>query len=160
MSQENHIQNALYHAKELDQALDTTLVSLKKMDDLYGLVKSFSILFKICKSESKLIVQSLERELDNEFGFFYGKMIDEMNRHVASKGDSWRTMPLEKLEDLAVKAIWEVLTPENLCYETNPDQLIDIANYCAMLWLRLNQEADKNEISKHKLEKTSQTMSK
>jgi len=87
-------------------------------------------------------VSLVTEKLDNEFEFFYSKMIDEMKYHRASKRDSWRTMPLEKLEDLALKAFCEVLTPEKLCYETNPDQLIDIANYCAMLWLRLNQEVE------------------
>lgn len=61
MSQEHHIMNALYRAKELDGALDTTLSGLSTMDDPYGVVKDFLIMFRACKSESKLIVQSLEK---------------------------------------------------------------------------------------------------
>jgi len=63
-------------------------------------------------------------------------MKTEYLRHYPDKGDSWKTMPIEELKDLALKAIWEIITPEDIMVEWNPGQLVDIGNFLGMVWKR------------------------
>jgi len=72
----------------------------------------------------------------DEFMPFVEAMKAEYLRHYPEKGDSWKTMPIEQLKDLALKAIWEIITPEDILVELNPGQLVDFGLFCGMLWRR------------------------
>jgi len=75
---------------------------------------------------------------------FIEALIAEYDKHyyLNKQGDSWKYCDLEWLEELATKAIWEIVTPENILFETNPDHLLDIANFLAFLWIRYQTSQD------------------
>ncbi len=81
---------------------------------------------------------------DTDFDDYFDEMLSEMARHRQEKGDSWKTIPYEQLKVQALKAIWEIITPDDIMVEWNPGQLVDFGNYCAMLWKR-RKEAEGNE---------------
>ena len=72
----------------------------------------------------------------NDLNEFIEAQKKEYLRHYPQNGDSWKTCDIDWLEELATKAIWEIVTPENILYETNPDHLLDIANFLAFIWIR------------------------
>jgi len=63
----------------------------------------------------------------------------EYLRHFPEKGDSWKTMPIKQLKELALKAIWEIITPEDIMVEWNPGQLVDFGVFFAMIWMRRSE---------------------
>ena len=66
---------------------------------------------------------------------FIQQMFKEYDRHYPMKGDSWR-----KLTDGSVDAL---LKQAYLKYVLTgyDDELIDIANLCAFLWMKRNQSS-------------------
>ena len=79
--------------------------------------------------------------IDNydEYQQFCDNLLLEMRRHDKDKGDSWKTIPYPELKKLALKAIWEIVTPDNIFVEWNPDQLIDIVCFLAMMHVRRDE---------------------
>ena len=70
-----------------------------------------------------------------EFMPFIEAMREEYLRHYPEKGDSWKTCDIQYL--------WKVLdrATQRQDYRVNSiDHLIDIANICAMLWLRTSEK--------------------
>ena len=69
---------------------------------------------------------------------FIEAMIMEYDKHYyhRKQADSWKKCDIEWLEKCATNAIWEIVTPEYILFETNPDHLLDIANFLAFLWIR------------------------
>ncbi len=76
--------------------------------------------------------------IDNhdDYQRFCDNLLLELRKHDIEKGDSWKTIPYHELEKLALKAIWEIVTPDNIFVEWNPDHLIDIIGYLAMMHVR------------------------
>ena len=64
---------------------------------------------------------------------FFEAMIKEVARHVPEKGDSWKKMKLYDLEIILSQHVsdWWTLNKEN-----DMDDLLDMADLCAMVWLR------------------------
>lgn len=76
-----------------------------------------------------------------EFSQFFEAMSNEMLRHKEEKGDSWKEpgfmgqrVTTGWLEYLLRRCV------ENYEERTEPDELVDIANICAMLWLKRKGE--------------------
>jgi len=78
-------------------------------------------------------------ESKEHLGLFFEVMRSEYLRHLPEKGISWKHVTIEQLEEITLKTVWEIVTPENILYEINPDQLIDIALMCGMLWTRVKE---------------------
>ena len=64
---------------------------------------------------------------------FFEDMIKEVARHVTEKGDSWKTMPLYDLELILSQHVskWYIDNETD-----DKDQLVDLANLCAMVNIR------------------------
>ena len=58
---ENYVRSAYAHALETDKAISENIERLEKMTDPFGIMKAVAVLFKILGSESKLIVDCLEK---------------------------------------------------------------------------------------------------
>jgi len=76
----------------------------------------------------------------SKFPDFFDAMISEMNRHMVSQGDSWwndervhigdKNYPMGAVLDSKIN-----IAAEDYLKYKKIDQLIDIANLCAMRWL-------------------------
>ena len=75
-------------------------------------------------------------EVKKDLDEFTEAMKQEYLRHYPNQGDSWKKCDIEWLEKCATNAIWEIVTPEYILFETNPDHLLDIANFLAFIWIR------------------------
>jgi len=71
-----------------------------------------------------------------QFPYFYKAMMNEMEKHYPKKGDSYHEADVKHLERLLYKTIrnykkldWD--------YPRKQTQTVDIANVCAMLYMRL-----------------------
>jgi hypothetical protein len=67
---------------------------------------------------------------------FAEAMEAEMARHDPEKGDSWKTMPVDKLSDIMgelVESWWHDYAED---YETPAHDYVDIANLAMMIWHR------------------------
>ena len=88
-----------------------------------------------------------------EFEQFHQAMIAEMQRHSVERGDSWRnrtfTIDVERfagerafrerdmLEDSLIPQLrykFQTILDEPEIINKNPSELVDIANFCAMIW--------------------------
>jgi len=67
-----------------------------------------------------------------EFLPFFEAMAEEMARHQKEKGDSWKTIPKEDLKQLFIDAVEDI----HLFNENTQNQLVDVANFEAMIWIR------------------------
>jgi len=75
-----------------------------------------------------------------KFPEFFEAMLLEMNRHMISQGDSWwkqdsvqigdKEFPMKQILDFKIN-----VAAEDYEKFKNIDQLIDVANLCAMRWL-------------------------
>lgn len=81
----------------------------------------------------------MKKYIEHPFFRFYKAMVDEYNSHVPEKGDSWKTCKQEYLR--------EVLNTAGKKYfdKHHPDELVDMANMEAMLWLRYTYVVDNLE---------------
>ena len=75
---------------------------------------------------------------------FFDEMLAMMQKHDHNKGDSWRKTEKYMAYNLRTK-FWEEFTE---CIEfneientKNPHEFVDLANICAMIWLRAVDEA-------------------
>ena len=93
-----------------------------------------------------------------EFTLFFEAMKAEYLRHYPEKGDSWKEpriwIPEEDVSnrELSHMGHWE--TTESLLKQKirdvgykffqseEPDELVDLANLCAMLWLRTSEKTE------------------
>jgi len=64
---------------------------------------------------------------------FYREMVEEYARHYPEKKDSWKNMSVKDLGFLLNQAYFDFWNNESL----DKDQLVDIANLCAMLYYRI-----------------------
>lgn len=74
-----------------------------------------------------------------DFEPFFKAMIEKMQRHDHNKDDSWKKTEKYMAYNLRTK-LWEEFKE---CIEfneientRNPDEFLDLANICAMIWLR------------------------
>ena len=74
-----------------------------------------------------------------DFEPFFNAMIEKMQEHDHNKGDSWKKSEKYMAYNLRTK-FWEEFTE---CIEFNeientrkPDEFVDLANICAMIYLR------------------------
>lgn len=71
---------------------------------------------------------------------FYDEMITEYIKHYPEKTDTWKKCDIEFLLKLFQSLSLDFMDDtDNLPLE-NPDELIDIANICAFIWLRINKK--------------------
>jgi len=75
--------------------------------------------------------------LDHPLFKFYKAMVDEYERHVPVKGDSWRHCNIFYLTDQLNK-----IGKKYFANTANDNELVDMANMEAMIWLRLNDTYD------------------
>ena len=71
-----------------------------------------------------------------QFPYFFKAMINEMERHYPEKGDSYHESDVEWLEELLYETVEKYKKLEN-DYPRKESQAVDIANVCAMLYMRL-----------------------
>ena len=79
----------------------------------------------------------------NDLNLFVEAMKNEYLKHYPNQGDSWKTCEVEWLNTLASRSMLEFFEDKNL---ENPDHLLDVANFCAFLWLRLRKTRDNKEV--------------
>ncbi len=72
----------------------------------------------------------------NDLTRFLDAMESEYMRHYPKQGDSWKTASISHLNNLLLKSMNEALANGVL---GNPDHLLDIANFSAFLWMRLEE---------------------
>ncbi len=79
----------------------------------------------------------MERRLyDIQFPYFIKQMYQEMDRHHPTKGDSYHDCTVEEMEKIlkaAIEQYWKL----DWDYPRKESQCVDIANICAMLYMRL-----------------------
>ena len=72
-----------------------------------------------------------------DFEPFFKAMIEKMKSHDHNKGDSWKKREKYMAYNLREK-FWEEFKE---CIEFNePEEFVDLANICAMIWLRAREE--------------------
>ncbi len=69
----------------------------------------------------------------DEFRQFFEVMEAEYVRHYPEKGDSWKTCELGYLKSTLREVGWKYFRDHNATNE-----LVDMANLCAMIWVRLS----------------------
>jgi len=92
----------------------------------------------------------MEEVYPKEFPSFYEAMSNEMRRHHGEYGESWKDVGFNKNVG-ARQSMWEWVDMEVHLDEllkkavdeyhktSSYDQLVDIANICAMIWCRKNE---------------------
>jgi len=81
-------------------------------------------------------------------GDFIEEMKKEYMRHIPKKGDSWKTCDLKWLTDLFQRTSLAVMDDADDGKFSNPGELIDVANICAMIWLRTSQNTYEKRLEK------------
>ena len=70
---------------------------------------------------------------------FFNEMLGIMQSHDAEKGDSWKR-PKAYISTLLREKLWEefkeIVENKDLEDSENLHELVDLANVCAMIWLR------------------------
>lgn len=88
--------------------------------------------FKVLNTLDEEIFRELN-PIRSEIMAFAVAMESKMKKHDPVKRDSWKTMDLEELEDMLNDTI--------NAYELSPysdySEMVDIANFCMMLWNRV-----------------------
>ena len=69
---------------------------------------------------------------EKDIGSFIDGMKNEYMRHYPKQGDSWKTCEIDHLDNLLTKSMEDFFEDENI---ENLDHLLDIANFCAFLWI-------------------------
>lgn len=77
---------------------------------------------------------------EKDIGVFIDGMKNEYMKHYPKQGDSWKTCEIDWLNKLLVKSMKEY--SQGL---ENVDHLLDIANFCAFLWIRTKESRECNE---------------
>lgn len=80
-------------------------------------------------------MHEIEDVITEDFAPFFSKMINEMVKHYPEKGDSWKIMSELGLGILLKKSILEF---DNKMISI--EHLVDVANFCAMVYLRRKSE--------------------
>lgn len=99
-------------------------------------------------------IATLEAKYDHEFETFNQAMIAEMQRHSAEFGDSWKNKTFmvdversagerafrkrDMLKDSLIPQLrnkFQTILDEPNIINENPSDLVDIANFCAMIWI-------------------------
>jgi len=73
-------------------------------------------------------------DLASDFTAFKLATLEEMKRHYPQNGDSWKTCDIEWLSYLTRQSMREFIDDVDM---ENPSHLLDVANFCAMLWTRI-----------------------
>ena len=82
----------------------------------------------------------------SDFTAFKLATLEEMKRHYPENGDSWKTCDIGHLERCLLKSM-SCMTHEYIQY--NPSHLLDIANFCAMVWTRINDSSPTNKMGEN-----------
>jgi len=75
--------------------------------------------------------------LSSRFKQFQRKMLEKIREKKKKHGDSWLKVPLEVLRRRVTEEYLEWSKATNPVREMN--ELIDLANQCMLLWIRLRQ---------------------
>lgn len=84
--------------------------------------------------------QQFKKSLTRPIKLFSKKMYSQMKRHYDKKKDTWKTLPLESLNEMLVSKVNSVsqkFTQDKKKWELKRD-LADIANYANMLYIRIS----------------------
>jgi len=95
-------------------------------------------------------MNELETQMYQDFEPIFQDMAKEMAKHHPENGDSWKTCEPDWLAYLARKSMREFIADEAL---ENPSHVVDILNFCAMFWSRLNGELGSQESQQLRMEK-------
>ena len=82
----------------------------------------------------------MQKYLEHPFFRFYKAMINEYDKHIPEKGDSWRHCNIFYLTDQLNK-----IGKKYFANTANDNELVDMANMEAMIWLRLTLTFDELE---------------
>jgi len=86
-------------------------------------------------SDSSYPTKIVEK-LETEFYPFFTGMIEELLHHYPENGDSWMTCDIDWLVQLTESAMLRFFDDTDNGILDNPSHLLDIANFCAFLYLR------------------------
>jgi len=75
---------------------------------------------------------------EKDIGEFWRAQQEEYMKHYLKQGDSWKTCEVQWLVNLAERAMVEFFDDTDNGIIENPSHLLDIANFCAFLYLRLS----------------------